>query len=208
MLTGLTIAADPDRWVAAGFAVDDAQCLVGEVELRFTSAEGESGIRSWSLTDVGEPLDGLAVDPATAAQADRAAEHPNGAIAIDHVVAFTPTLERTSAAFESAGIRCRRVREYGEGDDLVRQGFFRVGQAIAEVVETPQLRAGDTDAPAAFWGITFTVADLDASAEFLGVNFGSIRDAVQPGRRIATIRREAELGLPVALMTPVPPRPE
>jgi hypothetical protein len=31
---------------------------------------------------------------------------------------------------------------------------------------------------------------------------GDIRDAVQPGRRIATVRREAGLGVPVALMTP------
>jgi hypothetical protein len=33
---------------------------------------------------------------------------------------------------------------------------------------------------------------------------GSVRDAVQPGRRIATMRREANLGLPVAFMTAPP----
>jgi hypothetical protein len=55
--------------------------------------------------------------------------------------------------------------------------------------------------PARFWGITFAVADLDAAAALLGDRLGSIRDAVQPGRRIATIRREAGVGLPVALIS-------
>jgi hypothetical protein len=57
------------------------------------------------------------------------------------------------------------------------------------------------DGPARFWGITFAVEDLDAAAGMLGDRLGSIRDAVQPGRRIATVRREAELGLPVALIS-------
>ncbi len=56
--------------------------------------------------------------------------------------------------------------------------------------------------PARFWGITFTVADLDACAELLGDRLGSIREAVQPGRRIATVRESAALGLPVALISP------
>lgn len=80
-----------------------------------------------------------------------------------------------------------------------RLGFFRLGQPILEVVEAPELPA---DAPAAFWGITFTTAGIDAAAELLGDRLGCVKDAVQPGRRIATFRREAGLGLPVALITP------
>jgi hypothetical protein len=45
------------------------------------------------------------------------------------------------------------------------------------------------------------VADLDACAALLGGRLGEVRDAVQPGRRIATIRREAGLGVPVALIS-------
>jgi hypothetical protein len=33
---------------------------------------------------------------------------------------------------------------------------------------------------------------------------GEIRDAVQPGRRIATVPREAGLSFPLAFMTPHP----
>ena len=58
------------------------------------------------------------------------------------------------------------------------------------------------DGAARFWGLTVTVADLDGAVADLGPLCGSPRDAVQPGRRIATIKREAGLGLPVALITP------
>ena len=60
------------------------------------------------------------------------ARHPNGVIAIDHVVVFTPSLERTTAAFAEIGVDCRRVRE---ADDGVRQGFFLVGDLLVEVVD-------------------------------------------------------------------------
>ena len=48
------------------------------------------------------------------------------------------------------------------------------------------------------------VSDLDALAERLGDDLGTPRDAVQSGRRIATLRESAGLGVPVAFMTPAP----
>jgi hypothetical protein len=50
------------------------------------------------------------------------------------------------------------------------------------------------------------VTDLDAAAARLGDGLGTPRDAVQPGRRIATARGAAGLGVPLALMTPRPDR--
>ena len=78
----------------------------------------------------------------------------------------------------------------------MRQAFFRLGEVICEVVENARAAEG----PAAFWGITFAVADLDRCADLLGPNLGDIHDAVQPGRRIATARRDANLGIPVAFI--------
>ena len=75
--------------------------------------------------------------------------------------------------------------------------FFRLGEVIVEAVEVP----GELDEPARFWGVTFAVADLDAAVERLGELSATIRDAVQPGRRIAPLRKEAGLGLPVALIS-------
>jgi hypothetical protein len=49
------------------------------------------------------------------------------------------------------------------------------------------------------------VADLDATAALLGDLLGAPKVAVQPGRRIATVRADAGLGVPVAFMSGEPP---
>jgi hypothetical protein len=51
-----------------------------------------------------------------------------------------------------------------------------------------------------------TVDDLDALGALLGEHLGDAKDAVQEGRRIATLRHK-ELGMSVAtaFMTPEPP---
>jgi hypothetical protein len=189
----LTIGADPTAWKRVGFAIEWDMTRVGAVDLHFGTGEG---ILGWRLTsDVGE-IDGLPVAPAARSK-PRDAPHPNGVTHIDHLVVFTPDLERTTHALEEAGIERRRVREVETDDGPLRQGFFRFGEVILEVVEHANVEPG----PARLWGITFAVEDLDACAELLGDRVGSIRDAVQPGRRIATVRRAAALGLPVALIS-------
>jgi hypothetical protein len=85
----------------------------------------------------------------------------------------------------------------------MRQVFFRPGEAIIELVGPP---TPEGTAPARFFGLAFTVADLDATAAYLGEHLGQPKDAVQPGRHIATVRSAAGLGVPVAFMTPEPPR--
>ena len=58
------------------------------------------------------------------------------------------------------------------------------------------------DRPAFFWGLALTAPDLEATVAGLGDRASEVRPAVQPGRRIATLRRSAGLALPVALITP------
>jgi len=79
---------------------------------------------------------------------------------------------------------------------------------ILEVVEVPpgSREERDPDAPSRFWGLAFGVDDLDRCAAYLGDRLGEPRDAVQPGRRIATLRREAGLSPGIAFMTPAPAR--
>lgn len=169
--------------------------------MRLAFGEG-SGIQGWTLEGANSAqLDGL---PTTvgAAGDPPAVRHRNGVTRIDHLVVFTPDLERTTAALEAAGIERRRVREADTGEGVLRQGFFRLGEVILEVVEHAKIPSG----PASFWGITFAVEDLDATAELLGERLGSIREAVQPGRRIATVRKQAGLGLPVAMISEEPPK--
>lgn len=177
----------------------DGVCRVGDVDIRLEGGDG--GIAGWVLRDaLSIEVDGLPTEAEAGppSLAELAARHPNTAIGVDHIVVFTPDLKRTVAGMEGAGFNLRRVREATEPGPDVRQAFFRPGGAIVEVVENPHGKAG----PAAFWGITLAVADIDRCAELLGDRMGEPRGAVQQGRRIATIRREAGLGIPVALITP------
>jgi hypothetical protein len=152
----------------------------------------------WALSGIDESvteIDGLTTD-VVRPMAPVFAEHPLGAIGLDHVVITTNSLDRTCGAIAAAtGAPLKRVRELGE----MRQGFHRLGSLVVEVVE----RAGLADGPAAFWGFVLNVEDLDAAVALLGPDLvGDTKPAVQPGRSIATVREEAGLGLPVALMTP------
>lgn len=168
--------------------------------------DGSGGISGWALTGAASAdLDGLPTELTERPSGELPApgtgnsphEHRNGALRIDHIVVSTPALDRTLAAFEAAGLSLRRFREPDEPGPPVRQGFFRLGEVILEVVEDP----GGGDGPARFWGLTICVADLDACAELLGELIGEVHPAVQPGRRIATLRREAGLGTRVALIS-------
>jgi hypothetical protein len=193
-LTALSIADAPDRWAALGFAVDP--CVVGGIELRL-GAPGR-GITAWSVDGISDAaIDGLAgfVDKGSSV-ARPAVVHPNGAIAIDHVVVVSPDYDRTVRALAGAGIELRREREGGG----FRQGFRRLGPAILELVEAKGVPGG----PAAFWGLVVVVSDLDALAGRLGALLKPIRPAVQEGRRIATLSREAGLAPAVAFMDPEP----
>ena len=81
-----------------------------------------------------------------------------------------------------------------------------MGAVILEVVEAPAGTriAEDPNGPARLWGISFLVRELEHTASALEDLLGQPRAAVQPGRRIATLRKEAGLGPAIAFMTPGP----
>jgi hypothetical protein len=200
----LTVADAPEAWVALGFAVEGDTCVLGEVRVRLAGPDAGKRIVGWSLRGVdGTELDGLATTRSDRPPPVGAPAHPNGVTSIDHVVAMTPALERTVAALEGAGLDLRRIREEPTPAGAPRQAFFRLGAVILEVVQEPPEaieRAGG-DHPAFFWGLALLAPDIDATVAALGDRVGEARDAVQPGRSIATLRRSAGLALPVALMT-------
>src|SRR3954454_5835326 len=179
-----------------GFTVDDGAVVVGSTRIRPTGAGG--GIERWTLAGVEDvAFDGLATRVVDGGPAPRhAPDHPNGAQRIDHVVVRTPSLDRTVAAFDDAGLELRRTRDAGGG---VRQGFLWLGDTIVELVEAP---GQDSAAPATFWGLVVVGDDIDRAAQVAGDARGDVRDAVQRGRRIAAVRKSAGVGLPLALMTP------
>jgi hypothetical protein len=179
-LCGLEVAGDEDAWRAAGFGVSHGVVRIGSVDM--TIGAGTAGIASWDLGAEGRP------------QAAWRPVHPNGATELAHLVVFTDDPARTTAEYEALGLHARRVREIGRGRT---QTFFRAGEPIIELVGPIPDMHGEK-----FWGLAITVDDLDACAALLGDKLGRIKDAVQPGRRIATLRHEAcGLTVPIAFMS-------
>jgi hypothetical protein len=202
----LFIADEPSAWSAAGFSVEGDLCEVGSVRLRLEGPGRGRGIVEWSVRGAGTlDLDGL---PTTASEQPppAGAAHPNGVVSIDHVVVITPDLDRTTAVLRSAGFDLRREREGPTPGGSPRQSFFRMGEVILELVAAPPGTkiAADPRGPARLWGISFLVEELEHTAAALSELLGEPRDAVQPGRRIATLRKEAGLGPAIAFMTPGP----
>ncbi len=203
-LLSLSISADLRAWQRLGLSLDDVGDIqIGMTRLTFVdpSNDQEPGIADWTVaSDRMErvSIDGLVTRLVEGGQSSGPGPaHELGATLIDHVVVMTPSLDRTCTAItEVTSAPLKRIREVGRG---VRQGFHRLGEVIVEVVERPDIPA---ETPARFWGLVLIVDDLLAAAERLGPSvIGLVKPAVQPGRRIATVRNDAGLALPVALMS-------
>jgi hypothetical protein len=199
--------ADPaDAWTRAGFSVDsDAGCRIGGVGIRLVgrgrgaaqaaTSDTGTGILGWSLR--GLPLGLLDLDGVPTRGSDAAAvapaTHPNGVVAIDHVVLLSPDPGRTVESLAAVGVAPRRERNGELGGRPIRQIFFRFGEVIVEVVGPPKTTG---EGPSSLWGITYVVADVDATASFFGDRTSPLKEAVQPGRRITTLRHR-EFGMSV-----------
>ncbi|WP_027007437.1 hypothetical protein [Conexibacter woesei] len=198
-LVALDLHADPARWEMAGFRAGTDRLRIGTTDLVFLPGAA-SGLVGWTLAGAIPEGDGaLAGVPTTAgtAASEAAAAHPNTVSAIDHIVLTTPDTARTFETLEAAGFELRRVRDAGSE---LRQGFFLFSDLILEVVGPPEPAPGTAEDPARLWGITLVADDLDAAARATGAS--EPRDAVQPGRRIAIVPKDAGLGTRVALMSP------
>jgi hypothetical protein len=201
----LVVADEPERWAALGFAVVDDCCQLAAVRVRLAGTGAGKGIVGWSLRDVDSlELDGLPTSRSSAAQPGPAPAHANAVIAIDHVVAMSPALDRSVSALQAAGLPLRRIREQATPAGAPRQAFFRLGAEILEVIQEPVdvvARAGGPDRPARRGGLGGAGSDLDRTLEYLGEHARAPRAAVQAGRRIATLSRSAGLSVPLALMS-------
>jgi hypothetical protein len=114
--------------------------------------------------------------------------HPNGAVEVDHVVLLTDDRDRSAAGLVEAGGDERR--RTGPPEVPVPMAFVHVDGVIVEVAE-----AGG---PERLWGLTVVVPD----PADLGPLVGPAKDAVQPGRRIATVRAREGLETALAFMSP------
>lgn len=198
-LAAIDIGGDRAPWEAIGLESDD------EGRIPFANGAlvfepGPSGILGLAIDGVEHLPAQIEGIPVRTGGVVAGIDHPIGAFEIDHVVIMTDSLERTSSSVTAAlGLECLRIRE----TETVRQAFHRfadqggVRGCIIEIVENARVQN-----PALF-GLVLNLVDLDAAAIRLGSEtMGRPKPAVQPGRRIATMRSTAGLGIPVALMSP------
>lgn len=193
-LAGIGVPDAAAAWESIGCTVVDGTVPFANGALLLG---GEGLVVSGAIGAV--DVDGVAV---RSGDVPASVEHACGAFELDHLVLLTDSLERTSGAVHAAlGLECRRIRETG----TVRQAFHRFADpvdgpgrgCIVEVVESDRVRA------TSLMGVVLNVRDLFDLAERLGPDLLSRpKPAVQPGRHIATVRREVGLGTSVALMTP------
>ena len=201
VLIQLEIDDPASAWESAGFAVgDDGSCLVGAITIRFGGHTSGGGIRSWSLTDLDTgvtSIDGL--DLITAGDPAPPVSHPNTVRQIDHLVVQTPDVDRTVEALAAVGLEERRRRHTESYGSPMTQVFHRAGEVIIEVVGPP---TASGDEPASFFGLAFTLDDLDAPVDLLGDAVGDRKPAVQEGRDRRGLRHERlGLSVPVLLMS-------
>jgi hypothetical protein len=115
------------------------------------------------------------------------ATHANGVTSIDHAVLLSPDLARTVAALAAIGLAPRRERDAELGGRPIRQIFFRLGEVIVEVIGSPETKG---EGPSTLWGLTYVVADIDATAAYFADRTTPVKDAVQRDRRITTLHHQ------------------
>ena len=193
-LVQLVVGGDPDPWRAIGLPVVDT--VDGSILLTSNCPV------IWPGGDVPPGSVMLAVDPAFDSTLDGIAmasviesiQPVASPLSVDHLVLNTDDLDRTCAEVgRVTGFELKRIRDAGG----FRQGFHRLGRGglIIEVVDRPGVLEPQ------WWGFVITVDDLDAFVDSAGGLVGTPREAVQPGRWIATVSRDAGLGTPVAFMS-------
>jgi hypothetical protein len=202
----LVLADSPERWSGLGFTVSQDCVQIGAVRVRLAGEDAGRGIVGWSLRGIAATeLDGLPTTRSQSSAPGPPPRHANGISAIDHVVAMTPALDRSVRALQGAGLELRRIREQPTPAGAPRQAFFRLGDEILEMVQEPEqviARHGEPERGARLWGLALIAEDLDLTIGALSGQLGEVRTAVQPGRRIVTLKRSAGLAVPVAVMSP------
>jgi hypothetical protein len=197
-IASVFLADAPDVWRDLGFAIEgEDACWVSGLAIRL--GVGNRKISGWALRDWHGPddVDGLPTDRSEE-PARPTPTHPNGVTALDHLVLMTPDITRTTEAIQAAGLELRRTRDTDQYGAPFRQTFFKLGEVVLEVIGPVEPR---NDKPTRFYGLAFTVTDLDATAALLGDRLHPPKDAVQPGRRIATLDRDAGSSVPIAFMS-------
>ena len=112
---------------------------------------------------------------------------PAPILGLDHVVVSTEDPERAAALYGARlGLDMALDRSHQDWGQLM---FFRCGDLIVEVVKRPV--AGSDQAHDKLWGLSWRVADIDATRARLvaaGVGVSEVRAGRKPGTRVMSVR--------------------
>ncbi len=203
-LAALIVGGEISPWQLLGFDTDHGSFRIADVAVHVTG--GQQGLVGWHVTSdrVGHvDIDGIPTELVPVAPTPEPTSRLGTAsvVGLDHVVVNTDDPARTCAAIErELCLPVRRVRELGKG---VTQTFHKAENTVIEVVSGPHIEHRG----ARLWGMVASVDDLegfvaDAAARLGDESISLPKPAVQPGRLISTVRSEAGLGVPFALMSP------
>lgn len=175
-LTWLGVPGDEEAWTALGFMVDGGEFTVGRVRC----SVGEVG---WGFDEIHSDPSVLGVRTLTRPVASPTA-HPCGVTAADHLVYTVPDLDSAVDALNAVLGSAPRRRFHPRGPEGPEMAFYRVGEALIEVVASGR--------EPALIGLALKTPDLDATVAQIRLCGGPISDpkpAVQGGR-IASVRSE------------------
>jgi catechol 2,3-dioxygenase-like lactoylglutathione lyase family enzyme len=153
-----------------------------------TATEASNGIRLFALQ-----LHGA-----------RPRSQPTGAAPVtglDHLVIATAKPDRAMALY-GAKLGLEMIRDLNRPDWNARLMFFRCGDLILEVMQP--LDRPVSDKPDRLWGLSWRVANADATRERLaaeGVDVSEVRTGRLPGTRVFTARNRT-CGVPTLLIEP------
>jgi catechol 2,3-dioxygenase-like lactoylglutathione lyase family enzyme len=120
--------------------------------------------------------------------------------AMDHVVIATADPERAAALYGARlGLDMALDRSHPDWGRLM---FFRCGDLIVEIVQRPGKEAVVDKAHDKLWGLSWRVADIDATRARLveaGVEVSDVRTGRKPGTRVLSVRT-GTCGIPTLLV--------
>lgn len=207
-LQRIVVGDDPDAWRAAGFRVLGNEATLGKVVIELVGADGERGVLGWSIAGVTTDIEQIptikvatpTVEPVLAADPEDLEVHTNAVFAIDHVVVETGDVDQTVEAFAGVGMAERRRSTMSTPLGERQQSFLWAGRVIIEIVGPA---VPEASAPMGIWGLALVSSNLKTTAHVLDEYLSEPRDAVQPGRKIATMRTQSlGISVPIVVMSP------
>ena len=194
----LHVGDDPSAWERLGFCINENRSLIGRTEVVFS--DGPKGIHSWVLRNSMPSQFGPI--PTTFTEnpvPNPSIAHPNGSIGFHHVVLMVPAFDLGKTALSNAGVHVEQGRPFGSTEKAMLRSAPKMGDIELELIGP---ESEDRSRHWQLWGLVIAVDDIDETSELLGDLLGQVKPAVQPHRRIATLKKEAELGVAVAFLGP------